>query len=196
MLFLNDKAKILNTILKASFTDKRFAGSLWVDHIVKTAVIDTEDDRTKSAPVYYKDGEYKYVGIDDTFPVIVYHKHIQSGFSDTDVNERTETNRMQMVVFGRLDFLRLTNEVLGSLFVAAFPSEIRKSAYNYLGVSSLQPALSNANSDTAAIIAREYPGFDYQLGPEHGMLLFDYTLESNYNRNCFKACDCLPAENT
>jgi hypothetical protein len=196
MLFLSDKIKILNKILEAAFIDKRFTGSLWVNEVVKTAVIQNTDEATKSAPVYFKDNEYKYIGIDDTFPLIVYHKHVQSFFEEADGNERGETNRMQMVVFGRLDYLRLNNEVLGSLFVAAFPSEIRKSAYNYLGISSLQPALIDGSTDTAAIVAREYPGFDYQLGPEHGMLLFNYTLESDYNRNCFKACDCLPAENT
>jgi len=199
MLFLENKITLINQYLKQdALYDSRFQPGYFINAIAQTAAMQSIEgnDKLQYLPVVYNKQaqEYNYIGLDDTYPIIIYHKHLQTTYVDLELNERKETNKMQMVVFGRLDALNLNAETLGALLVTGFPATIKKNDYSNLPIVINSVTLTDAQPDAQAVFAKEYRNTAYQLGPQHALLQFGYTIESTYNRKCFDICGCLSTE--
>jgi len=183
MLYLKDKITAINNVLKTDgFFDSRFFNGLFENEVAEITAMQGVD-KVQYMPVVYCNKEYKYIGLNDNYPIIVYHKHLGSTFTDADLDIRRVVDRMQMVVFADLDFLNLDSEAIGTIVVASFPQQTTLPIINIEGVE-----LTDVTSDKEAIFKKEYQNTDYQLGPQHCMLSFNYTITSTYRKGCFKIC--------
>lgn len=196
MLFLENKITLINQYIKQNaLFDMRFQNGYFINTPAQTAAMQsaTDEGKLQYLPVFYNKParEYNYIGLDDTYPVIIYHKHIQTTYVDVELNERREINKMQMIVFGRLDILNLDAETLGALVVTGFPNIIKKADYQNLPIEITSVTLADAQPDAQAVFAKEYRNTAYQLGPQHALLQFGYSIESTYNKQCFDICGCL-----
>lgn len=200
MLFLENKITLINKYLtQDALFDSRFQSGYYINTIAQTAAMQSIEgnDKLQYLPVVYNKQaqEYNYIGLDDTYPIIIYHKHLQTTYVDLELNERKETNKMQLIVFGRLDALNLDAETLGAFVVTGFPSTIKKNDYSNLPIVINSVTLTDAQPDAQGVFAKEYRNTAYQLGPQHALMQFGYTIESTYNRKCFDICGCLGTEN-
>lgn len=184
MLFLTDKIKLINQQL--TFEGFRFTGKWLINEVAKTAVVDNEG-RVETMPVISVNNDYKFIGIDDTYPLIIYHKHLGTSYADVDIDERRETNRMRMIVFGKLEPLNLTAEELGAYVVSLFPSEIKKKDYQ-LPINIEGVTLNDVNADSESVFNTEYRNTSFVLSANMALLQFSYTIESTYIKGCFDPC--------
>lgn len=196
MLFLENKITLINQYIKQNaLADSRFQNGYFADTPAKTAAIQSieGDGKLRYLPVVYNKQarEYNYIGLDDIYPVILYHKHIQTTYVDVDIDERKELNKMLLIVFGRLDYLNLEAETLAALVVSGFPTVIKRANYTNVPILINQITLTDSLSDAETVFAREYRNTAYQLGPQHALMQFGYTIESTYNKKCFDICGCL-----
>lgn len=194
MLFLENKITLINQHLKqTALFDSRFQSGYFVNTAAKTAAIQNTEGPASYLPVVYNKParEYSYIGLNDIYPVILYHKHIQTTYVDVELDERKEFNKMQLIVFGRLDYINLDAETLAAMVVAGFPTTVKRSNYANVPILINQITLTDSLTDTEAVFAKEYRNTAYQLGPQHALLQFGYTIESTYNKKCFDICGCL-----
>lgn len=196
MLFLENKITLINQYIKQNaLSDNRFQNGYFVNTPAKTAAIQSVEGEGKLRylPVVYNKltREYNYIGLDDIYPVILYHKHIQTTYVDVDIDERKELNKMLLIVFGRLDYLNLEAETLAAMVVSGFPTVIKRADYINVPILLNQITLTDSLNDAETVFAREYRNTAYQLGPQHALMQFGYTIESTYNKKCFDICGCL-----
>lgn len=153
--------------------------------------------RTKGSdtvPAINNKGEYKYIGVDDINPVIIYHKAqglttarlVTQGYGDSQ-SDYLNTYQMAMIVY--LDTVRAKMEAdeLYLYLQARIPGELNKGVYRSVRVST-----RNVILNAAQVWQQEYGGLPFALPVEKTLFQINYTIESRMNPNCFEKCpeDC------
>lgn len=139
-----------------------------------------------------KDGEGNFVGIDDTFPMQLYHRLnsvasslvAKSGFGDNAGDYRNVFNCSMIVYLNRKKtdmfpddlFLRIQNEV-----------ESPVAMENFRNIAIVFAAM---NLNETAIFAAEYSNTDFKISTDSNLFSITYTIEAIYQKNCLKLCAC------
>jgi hypothetical protein len=197
MPFLDKQIKVLNQVLKAALlTDERFAGGILYG--LTSSTIKTDKDGSERAFPYFinENGEPVDVIIDDTYPVMIYHKRAadstlsvsESSFGDSQ--ELTEEQQMSMVVYGKGSRLRVSDEQMKSFIILAMPTEISRNLLSGIQIDKISITPTGAKMDSISVFNEEYQGSDYRLDQSDFLIKINYTLSSDFRRECIDICDC------
>lgn len=196
MPFLKQQIElVVNHLKTGALKDTRFQSGRFEAIAVPVTYVDEGKQITIPA-VMDSNYEAQAISVDDTYPIIIYHKVNGKTYApDTNnygngMSAMVERVDVSMVVYGKYAKLKLTLEQLEALIIAGFPSEINKSllaAYK-LDKLTIQPISSELNP--ASVFQREYQGVDWFLAPEDILFSIRYTIESRFRKGCFTICDC------
>ncbi len=157
------------------------------------------DDQIELIPSYVNEnGEAQYVGPEDDYDLIVYHR-INSitvgkagnfkGYGD-DRPADTNVARISLVVFGRRDKLKLTNDELAIHIQANIPEAATKDLLKQLQFFAANININEIILNDLQVFNEEFQGFTFFLKPEQFLFKINYTIESAFLKKCFTKCNC------
>lgn len=195
MNYLNKIVRSINASLEQScFKKKPFQNRYVVD--VCEVFQRNENEITQSLPGYINhDGEITYVGPDDEYNLIIYHKVnsiffsklVKSAYGDSRGLD-TQTASMSMIVFCKRDAVRITNTDMALLLQANFPEAASADLLQQLQFKKCSMAIGNAVLNNLQVFQEEYQGVGYFLKPEQFLLKLNYSIESTFLKECFNTC--------
>lgn len=139
-------------------------------------------------PFVAEDGVY--VGIDDTKPLILYHRSQNAtirnkgkGFGDVE-NKEVFAVSMTMVVYQNQERTKLTQDELFLYLKSAFPAMAFKIPnFDYISVK-----INSVILNSQQVFRSEYQNLQYNLNPFQSLTAINYTIESEYKTACFNKC--------
>lgn len=160
----------------------------------------TNGDKIQLLPSYVdNDGEAQYVGPEDDYDLIIYHRinSIPIGKA-TNLRAYGDTRQLDanvakvaLVVFGRRDKLKLTNDELAILLQAAMPEAATKELLTELQFTSTNINLTEIVLNDLQVFQEEFQNVEYFLKPEQFLFKINYQIESAFLKECFKTnCNC------
>lgn len=192
MINVNSIVAEINEAVKGFLTGPSFAASS-LNGIAYTFLKEKE----LALPAVINDkGEAKYIGIDDKYNLIVYHRIITTTPSKKkagqygDGNKRTTiTNKMSMVVFANREKLKITQEVLANYILASIPTNIDKEILSKESLSECTIDVLDVNFNSSALYKREYlkDGF---FKPNQMFFEISYQIVYSFHSDCINTCKC------
>ena len=202
MPFLKQQIEIINGKLhEVIFADKRFAG-MQLNGLATLANY-KEGDTVKTAPVVMDaNNEAQWVGLDDTFPAIVYHRIVGIGYNQINnaqqygrgVNKVVQATDVLFVVYGRFARLNLTPEQFEALIVAGFPDIVESELLAPYSLDNMLITMQASNLNAQQVYAGEYGGLPVYVSAEDILFSVRYRIETVFRKNCFSICDCPTVE--
>ncbi len=202
MPFLKQQIELINEALKqTALADARFQSGRYetiaVDVSRKTTQGNNGAVTIETFPaVMSPDYEAQEITVDDTYPIIIYHKILSKKYAPDKVEFGsrnkyvTEITGMKMVMYGKYATLKLTREQLEALITANFPDVIDRSCIQPYKLDNMIVTLQGSNMNTAAVFQEEYKGIPLFLAPEDILFSINYLIETRYRKGCFEICDC------
>jgi hypothetical protein len=136
-----------------------------------------------------------WVGINDTAPLIIYHKNngIVTDFDKRRNWGRTqtamiETASFQMIVFGDRKRLEISPEELYAAIVSAIPTELPKDFITPLNFREARISGISPNFNSISVYQQEYKSNTYPLKPNNIFFSISYKIATAYNKNCVALC--------
>jgi hypothetical protein len=189
MPFLKEIINKVNQSLKTNaINDIRFASGR-IENIARSIGRYNSENQLQVFPVVLTDSfDFKDISIDDTFPLIVYHKILSNSYTQqtSDRNYQSKTD-VKMVVYGKVGRINLTPEQLEAVFSMNFPTILDKSGTN---LDSIYIRLLSSEMDGQKVFNEEYSNIDYRLSENDILISFRYSIESAFRKGCFNICDC------
>lgn len=172
----------LNATLKFPIGSKTYG--------IAQSVIRKTDDGSQLLPCTVdKNGDYQFVGIDNTLPVSLYHKtnSIQikrngKGVGDS-IGEVVNTYSNAMIVYLDTKKAGVTPDELLLQIQNSFPDAIRMQPYKNIVITFLNVILNSTQ-----VWASEYQNTEYELLPETSLFAINYQIESTFKKGCFDNC--------
>lgn len=194
MAFLNQIATKINDTLKASiFTGHLYQGAKWFG-LAETIKRESGSGYDYVVAQYYQDNITE-CNIDDTYPMVVYHRHLGSSFekaSNADFGDTmrmtTETADMMMIVYGDRKRLQITPDTLASGISANIPLSLTNTELTNLSLSFCEMRGDGVSFDKDAIWRGEYQTNSNPLGIEKIYFALKYSVELHYSNGCFNIC--------
>lgn len=198
MPFLKQQIELINAALTtAIFADKRFAGSQ-INGLAALANY-KDGDVVKTSPfVMDRNNEPQQVGLDDSFPCIVYHRLLGLNYTQVNntsqfgrgVNKQVQVADMLLVAYGRFAPLRITSEQFEALIAAGFPDEVASALLAPYKLDRMLVTLQGSNMLSQQVYAGEYGGLPVYISAEDILFSVRYRIETDFRKNCFSICDC------
>jgi len=169
---------------------------------LKTLAVDVNrresDDTMRGFPAVMSESyEAQEISVDNTYPIIIYHKVTQKRYAEQRGGQFGDRNKgvqeqafVKMVVYGKYSAIQMRQEQLEALITSNFPDEIQDSLTRPLKLNSLMAELQSSNLNSAAVWAEEYRNVPLALAPEDIYFSINYTLTSTWRKGCIKICDC------
>lgn len=187
-MFLKEQTELINNHLKAgALKGNRFQAG----RFIPLARLATRGEIAMPIELNVNN-EAAWVGIDDTYPIIIYHRKLNSVYSINPDEQRGRKNNvvrentdMLMVVFAKFANVKMTAEQLEAQIVAGFPDVI---ATPPNGLNNMVVTAAQSSSDSEAIFNNEYKNTPYKLAPEDIMLSVRYSIQTQFNKGCFDFC--------
>lgn len=198
MQYIKQIVNAINIAIEAKLDDPRFQGSEY--HGIAVSAIQTDDEgKTRLMPLVtdHYDNE-RWVGIDDTLPLRIYHKNNGIGYSDEPgksygdggSTSKKEVTQMSMIVYGNRMMLKLTPEELEGAVVSGLPSALGDATISQLKIKSCVIRPTSSVIDPITNFLTEYRTDKYELPPNALFIRINYNIESSYKNACFNICDC------
>lgn len=133
-------------------------------------------------------GEGKWVGVDDTAPLIVYHKTLSqmaviqkpaSGYGDGTESINLYNNGL--IVFFDRSKIKLTADEVQRYIQVRIPERIKLENFK-----SIRILFQGINMNGQQVYQIEYPG--KVIDPKNSMLQISYQVEARFSKNCFADC--------
>lgn len=132
----------------------------------------------------------KYIGIDDTYPMRVYHKingmtsqlRAGSGYGDS-VGDQVNTYQMSMIVFNDKKRTKLSSDQMVLMLQVNTPRRVASELFK-----SIRITYTNAILNDVQVFAQEYGSTDYRLKDGQSLIQINYTVEATYKEGCFAKC--------
>jgi hypothetical protein len=182
---------INSTIDAALAPSDRFAGSEF-DGIAVTMPRQDEDGNIENFPVIIDTkGEADYLGVDDEFPLRIYHKNNGTTYAPAQNvvgpanNILKGTANMSMIVTGFRDKLKLTPEELNEVILQALPSRMPQADAKALNVQSVIIAPGSTDFNFMNVFNREYKIKDLKALPGEIMMIeLKYVITCTFDKSC------------
>lgn len=154
----------------------------------------TQGSETDILPgIIDRDGEVTYVGIDDVYTLIAYHKlntvnstQLNTGYGDAAGNVVNTFGMALIVYWDRKRFNAFPHEMI-MLLQARMPQMI-------VGVPNVRTArvrIGSANLNSVQVYNQEYSVATPTLPPSSNLIQINYTIELVLNPDCLPVCaDC------
>lgn len=199
MPFLDEQVKIINDALRAQgIGESRYPGCQIHDTVAEQVVENDEGDADKHYPVVYNpQGKPNHVGLDDKYPLIIYHRQRSGTFTrvasnfGSDNSIMREESAMSMLVYGSRSRLKLSPQQLSSLITLAMPSEVSATLLSGIQIDTMSVVLNNTNMESLSAFREEYAKVDYAIPPGNFLFRISYTITTQYRKGCFNICDCV-----
>jgi len=133
----------------------------------------------------------KFVGIDDTYPVRVYHRILScstklvpgSAYGES-AGDISNTYSIVMVIFLQHERAKLYPDELLLFIQSQFPDRLTEKPYKNIKV-----VFSGAQLDSQTTWTQEYGGgTDYKLKSDQFLFKINYSIETIFSKGCFKEC--------
>jgi hypothetical protein len=133
----------------------------------------------------------KYVGIDDTYSVRIYHRLLgmqtkiapRSNFGDS-AGDISNTYSLAMVVFLQKERAKMYPDELLTRIQASMPETIKMEPYRRINI-----VFSGAALDSQSNWVQEYrTGTDYRLKSGQYLFKINYSIETIFSKGCFPGC--------
>lgn len=156
----------------------------------------TDGDSKRTVPLYLNiDGEGKYVGVDDSYPLTIYHRLInpikpaptKKGFGDNVWLK--EQAQIKLVVFYPKAKYKKALEATLSTIKANFPFFITKKMKTDLRVKSVRIIPGETFSNTPRVYQDEYSA-PLAGRTDLAMGALQYSVEILYDPACIRDCAC------
>lgn len=143
------------------------------------------------------DGEANYVGPEEDYDLIIYHRITSILVTRANLKAYGDTRQLDanvakigLVVFGRRDKLKLTNDELAILLQASMPQAATKEILKQLQFQAANINLTEIVLTDLQVFQEEFQNVTYFLKPEQFLFKINYTIESAFLKECFKKCNC------
>lgn len=136
-------------------------------------------------------GEAIYVGFDDVYPLMIYHKMnsmISSlsdknrGYGDAGADQVNTYQNSMIVYMDRKKLKKLPDEIYMKI-QGGFPERLKIDPFKTVTIK-----FSNVILNSQQVFASEYQGNSYSLSPEKNLFAINYTIESTFSKGCFDNC--------
>lgn len=144
------------------------------------------------------DGSIKAVGVDDRYPLRIYHR-VNSAAPQTSnqtqygdgINRYRDSYNLSMIIYGNRDLIGIDIFSLEALILSKFPSELSKSMKNDLRLLQTTITLGDRQFDPFKVWVEEYRQMT-NIGLKANSLLFriNYRIDEIYDKSCFELCNC------
>lgn len=136
------------------------------------------------------EGEGKYVGLDDTYPVIIYHKLNSlktenakyKGYGDDNADQVNTYDNSLIVYYDRKKLKKLPDEMYLKIQISV-QENLKIDPFKTVSIK-----FNNVILNSAQVFANEYRGTAYKLAPEKNLIAINYTVESTFKKGCFDKC--------
>lgn len=132
----------------------------------------------------------KYIGIDDTYPMQVYHKLNTLTSSLQPIRAYGDQRGAQvnlwgmaMIIFNNGKRTNLTSDGIVLLLQSNFPQSILSDYY-----LSVNLTFQGANLNDQQVFSQEYRTDKYRLFTNQNLIQVNYTLETVFKKGCFIKC--------
>jgi hypothetical protein len=159
----------------------------------------TNGEKIELLPSYVdNNGEAVYVGPDDDYDLIIYHKinsitvskgNIKDSYGDDNLFD-INVARIGMVVFGKRDVLKMSNDDLAIYLHAAMPVAASKQLLKDLTFRAANINVKDINLNDMQVFMEEFQNMPFFLKPEQFLFKINYTIESAFLKKCFKKGEC------
>ena len=203
MPFLNQQIQIINNALTgAALSDARFQAGRFEAIAVDVSRKDANTGSIQTFPaVMDKNYEAQEITVDDTYPIIIYHKILSKAYAfdknPTGPNQYGDSNRyvnettsVKMVVYGKYAPLKLTREQLEALITSNFPDSIAPVTIQPLKLDNMVVTLKGSDLNSARVWQEEYKGIPLYLAPEDILFSVMYSIDTRFRKGCINICDC------
>lgn len=155
-----------------------------------------KNDKKITVPcIISDDGETKYVGVDDAYSGVMYHRILSTSWDKTKennygdgFNRKLEQHEMVLVAYVKLPSVRIQQHEFASILNASFPTVIEKSAIENLDIfSAIVDMKSVPDYDSESIYKQEY-NTESPLSAESYMIKIKYDITMKVNANCKTLC--------
>ena len=180
----------INTQLQNNqFGAARFQKGAFYGLAELVTVINNDNEETFPSTVL-DNGKATKIVMDDRFQL--YHR-LQSyssvnGFTDTNIDNTTETYSMLLVVTASRKALELTQEDLYTGISVAFPEVVPKATRDSLGLLTATIELGDFNTNKNDVWTQEYSSTP-DLKPNSIIFSVNYEVETSTNNSCFTLCE-------
>lgn len=133
----------------------------------------------------------KFVGIDDIYPVRIYHrvincstKLIPGAAYGESAGDISNTYSIAMVVFLQREKAKMYPDQLLLFIQAQFPDNLKAPPYKNVKIN-----FSGAQLDSQTTWTQEYSGgTDYKLKSDQFLFKINYSIETIFSKGCFNEC--------
>jgi hypothetical protein len=142
--------------------------------------------------VVLKTGEGIYVGPDDTFPLVVYHKITSPAYSmaKADFGDSgtfiSSVYKMKLVCFGDTQKLGFFQEDIADVVAYNIPKEFSNTVLTPLEITDCVIDLGSVNLEQREVFDEEFKNIEMILKPNQFIFSFSYTVNMTYK--CFSIC--------
>lgn len=198
MPFLKQQIQLVNeALLAGALADVRFQNGRY-EAIAVDVSRQTETGNIETFPAIMNNNyEPVEVVVNDTYPMVVYHKILNKRYQTAPANNFGDNNKAvvevvecKMVVYGKYAALKLSTEELEALIASGFPDSIAKTKLAPYKIDSMIVTLQSSNYNAAQLFNEEYRGFELFLSSEDIFFSVRYSIESRFRKGCFTICDC------
>lgn len=193
MPYIKEITTIINTELQSTtLSDKRFdKGSFY--SLARLIRRQEDGDRVTIPNIITNDGVCTPLTITDSKPFILYHRTLDLSYAKGDAYGNNqliqETAKMRAVAYGNRRILKVEPELLIAAIQAGFLQEL---SFTDRGTYRLQKCninITDINIDSEKVYSEEYSGdVEYRLKPNEMMVYIDYTIISEYDKECVDIC--------
>lgn len=187
---------IINASLQADpFNTQKFQGGSW-NGIAEFVYEEIDGVRMKRPTVISEDGDGSDVMVNDTYPMVVYHRIASLTYENEDDWDfgdpnmiKREIANMIMIVFGDRSRLNVTSEDMVATIAANMPASLSSSQYTALQIISAEINVGQPTINKQEVFDQEYEGSEYNLKTNSIFVSIPYTITTSYSKNCFNICN-------
>lgn len=182
MPYLNNIVCKLNEGLKRSALKNGFIDT------IAYQVVKKSDEGDQIFPAIYNGGNAEYIGIDDSNPVIVYHRLLRNAYrKSTTYNDRfVQTAQMVMVVYANYQQVNATPDRVEALVIRYLPTQFAAEDLDLAGMNFVNVQILGSDMNPRNVWATEYANVPYRIGIEQIYFSITYNLEIQFDITCLE----------
>lgn len=193
MPYLENIICAINSNYNGVFTDKKFKNSRAFG--LTDSINRKVNDKVETIPAKLINGDYIYVGADDTYNLTYYHKLYSNSYSlipntsyGRSIGMEKCTSEVGIVVFGLKDRLDVSQYELEKIFNQYLLKKVDKPTLIGLKLNVVIINATSSTMDMSVVFNNEYKGIEPFLNERHIMFELKYKIEASYKKECFPTC--------
>lgn len=189
--------QINSTLLTEIFSKGVYQDSKLFGIAYPQAVTESGEKLSYVITGYDSNGKQENGGYDDSYPVCLYHRQLQTPVAPSvganfgrDSGSQNETTQMTLVVWANRDKIKTHESTLASWIASTININFPPDAFSDFQLNKVSVSATNINFDSTNVFQTELKA-QYPFGIETEYFSIQYKIESSYTKGCFTTCpDC------